>query len=193
MFCHSAEKDANCHHAVLSSCQSQAGLQTWLLWPNWLWLHDWWGFQGETQKSVYIETSRMEMCVYWKPDRLNGVRHRRLVLELSTECAKTHYKHKVFIYLFRNLILFSFFKTIMIQFLMLAWFSGNMMFRGQYCPPMEHPKFNPCQAVARQPVYCQRKHAFPRPGTFWSPGYQIMDSHITTNNIYIGRYYTAYL
>lgn len=116
MFCHSAEKDATYHHAVLSSCQSQAGLQTWLLWPNWLWLLDWWGFQGEMQKNVYRDFKNGNVCVCLKPDRLNGVRHRRLVLELSTECAKTHYKHKVFIYLFCNLILFSFFKTIMIQF-----------------------------------------------------------------------------
>jgi len=71
-------------------------------------------------KRMFIETSRMVMCVCWKPDRLNRVRHRRLVLELSTECAKTHYKHKVFIYLFCNLILFNFFKTIMIQFLILT-------------------------------------------------------------------------
>lgn len=66
MFCHSAEKDATYHHAVLPSCQSQAGLQTRLLWPNWLWLLDWWGFQGETQKSVY----KSEMCVYLKPEKL---------------------------------------------------------------------------------------------------------------------------
>lgn len=31
VFCHSAEEDAAYYHAVLSSCQSQAGLQTWLL------------------------------------------------------------------------------------------------------------------------------------------------------------------
>ncbi len=55
--------------------------------------------------------------------------------------------------------------------------------------PMEHPKFNPCQAVSRQPVYRQRKHAVPKPGTFWSPGYRIiMDSHITTNIIYIAQH-----
>lgn len=75
---------------------------------------------------------------------------------------------------------------------MLAWFSANMMFRGRLSP-MEHPKFNPCQAVARQPMYCQCKHAVPRPGNFWSPGDQIiMDSHITTNNIYIAQHKLDY-
>ncbi|KAI2649750.1 Protein polyglycylase TTLL10 [Labeo rohita] len=53
---------------------------------------------------------------------------------------------------------------------------NEIVFMGASCgmeigqlSPMEHPKFNPCQAVAWQPVYRQRKHAVPRPGTFWSP------------------------